>query len=75
MSTQHGIFNTPREVEVSGRGRGQWLGILDRGPDHPILCLVELKAGDVLVVPTEEIRGAGIYQSCQQEQPTGTSTK
>ncbi len=66
--TQHGIFNTPRSVEVTDKGPGLWLGILDRGPDHPILCLVELKAGNVLVVPTDQVKGAGIYQTGQQEQ-------
>jgi hypothetical protein len=63
------LFSTPRTVETS-RGPGLWLGIIDRGPDFPILALVEHKNRDITVEALEAVKGAGVYQDTPPEMKT-----
>ena len=52
-------------VEVAGRGQGLGIALVDHGPDHEIVVIVQLKSGEISAEKLPNLTGIGVYVTGQ----------
>ena len=60
-------------LEVSGRGPGLGIALVDHGPDHELVVIVSLKTGEITAEKLGSLTGIGVYVTGQAVQDSTRS--
>ena len=63
-------------LEVAGKGPGLGIALVDHGPDHELVVVVQLKTGEITAEKLSSLTGIGVYVTGHQggEQEPGLKT-
>ncbi len=53
-------------VEVSGKGPGLRIALVEHGPDHELVVVVALKTGEITAEKLSSLKWLGVYLTGQQ---------
>jgi hypothetical protein len=53
-------------VEVTDKGPGLGVALVDHGPDHELVVVVSLKSGEITAEKLSSLTGIGVYVTGQQ---------
>jgi hypothetical protein len=58
-------LKNPITLEVSGKGPGLGIALIDHGPDHELVVVVSLKTGEITAEKLSSLKGIGVYVTGQ----------
>jgi hypothetical protein len=58
-------FKNQISVEVTGKGPGLGIALVDHGPDFELVVVVSLKSGEITAEKLSSLKGIGVYVTGQ----------